>query len=140
MVISLLIAHPTKFSSGTVNQITYYLLMHSIVPINNRLSTIFSVLYTYTMTISAPSLFTLYKIQISVFHLLNTYFRVVLLIYSLKQKHSACTILQIYFISVSISSNIYFSSSNSDIPSGIFMYISYYNTAYKSDASMHIVW
>ena len=60
--------------------------------------------------------------------------------YSLNHQHDACTRPYIDFISINISSYMYYSSSNFTIPSDIFIQISSSSTAYKNYVSTSIVW
>ena len=64
--------------------------MNSIVSINTCLSLIANVSYTYTITMSIQSSFTLYKRQGLVVHFLNPAFGGIVLMYSLNQQPAAC--------------------------------------------------
>ena len=82
-----LIIHLIKSSSLPIYQVLYSFFMHPIVFINAVLSLIYRVLYTYTIVITLQILFTMYKIQVSVFHSLNTAMRVVVFMYYFNQDH-----------------------------------------------------
>ena len=99
---SLLILHPKKSSSSSIDQVTYYFLIHSIVFVNAGLSTIDRVLSTCTMPIAVPISFNLYNRQGSVLNFLNPALRVIVLMYSFNHQRYACTRTYIDFISVNI--------------------------------------
>ena len=92
LVRSHFIVNPTKYSSGPVDQVTYYSLVHSIVSINTGLSTISRVSSMCTIIIAVLSLFTIYKRQLSFLRWFNTALRVVVFMYYLNQIFSACMI------------------------------------------------
>ena len=100
LVRSRLIIHPKKSSSVSINIVTYYFLVHSIVSISSGLSHFSSVSYVYTMTIVVQSSFTTYNRPLSLLHCLNPYLRVIVLMYYLDQPFDSCTRTQIHWISV----------------------------------------
>ena len=121
LVRSLFIVHLTNSPNSPIDWVAYSFLMHSTKFINSGLSTISSLSYTYMMTITVPSSFSMYNIQGPLLHYLNHALRVIVLMYSSDHQRSACTISQIYYISVNIYLYVLYSSSISDIPSSIFM-------------------
>ena len=137
---SRLIVNPTKSSSSPIYRFIYCFLMHSIVFINAGLSPVSSVSSTYTITITVLSSCTLYNRPGLVLHCQNPALRFIVLMYHLNQQCAACIILQRYFIIVNISYYVQCSSSTSDIPSDIFIYISSYINAYKNTVSTSILW
>ena len=137
---SRLIVNPTKSSSWPIDIVTYYFLIHSIPFINLGLSSIPSMPSTYTMIITVPISFHLYKIQVLVLHCFNIALRVIVLVYSLKKQHSSCMILYIDFISINIYSYVKCYSINPSIPSGVFVYIYSSSNFYWNSSSESIVW
>ena len=92
------------------------------------------------MKTSAPSLFTLYTIQISVFHCLNTALRVILLMYCLNQLSPACNRNYIHLIRANLSFYVFIFPSTYAMSSVVFMQISYFKASYKNTVSTSIVW
>ena len=92
LVRSRYIVHPTKSSNLTIDIAAYYFLVNSTVFISSVLPPIDRVLSTYTMTMTSPSLFTIYSRQESVLHYLNPALRVIFLVYYLNQQRAVCRI------------------------------------------------
>ena len=85
-----LIMHAKNYSSKNIDLVIYYLFVYSIISINDCLSPVVSISCMYKITISVPSLFTLYKIQVSVFRCFNTALRFIVFMYYFKQQCTAC--------------------------------------------------
>ena len=82
--------HAKNYSSKNIDLVIYYLFVYSIISINDCLSPVVSISCMYKITISVPSLFTLYKIQVSVFYCFNTALRFIVFMYYFKQQCTAC--------------------------------------------------